>query len=333
MGPSTPAGTRSNRDKAHERAASSAHEHGTPPAQQRTPRELALGAILACHGLPLKPNQTSQEMGCPTSSGWRLLRGLAPTMHHFLWHTWASQLLPASMDTLSGNNSELRKTSHQRPLRLSTRSLSMEIANKDTILTLRLLLGRFVLPRSNGNPRRTRNWTRRLVVAISATANSEGLGLTETAQEEQPERLRIYARILVDRHADGAETRSTWAFCGSVPNRRAKLLASFCGVLWTATSLVRKADFTCGKILPTWAHETVCFHTPLADHWVPHIARGSDESSSNLRVSLCDHLDGIGPTRPLRGMPALLKPSPPNFFARNPILQFAHRCPLTFSRV
>ena len=211
----------------------------------------------------------------------------------------------------------------------------MEIANKDTILTLRLLLGRFVLPRSNGNPRRTRNWTRRLVVAISATANSEGLGLTETAQEEQPERLRIYARILVDRHADGAETRSprglsadpyptdvrnSWplfAGCfGLPPLRFARLTSPVAG------------SSQLGHMKPSAS----TLRWPNTGFHMLHVD-GSDESSSNLRVSLCDHLDGIGPTRPLRGMPALLKPSPPNFFARNPILQFAHCCPPTFSRV
>ena len=53
------------------------------------------------------------------------------------------------------------------------------------------------------------NWTRRPMMAkavketaTSARANSEGERLTETTQEEQPERLRIDARNLVYRHAD-----------------------------------------------------------------------------------------------------------------------------------
>ena len=59
----------------------------------------------------------------------------------------------------------------------------------------------------------------------------------------------------------------------------------------------------------TWAHETVCFHTPLADHDCLHAGclvfhmDASDDGSSKPMAPLCDHLDGIGPARPTCGMP------------------------------
>ena len=107
------------------------------------------------------------------------------------------------------------------------------------------------------------------------------------------------------------------AFCGSVrvPNKRAKLLASTLPAAlalgWFGLFILfrGRSDLTCGQIFPPWTHETVRFHTSFADHDGLHAGSlmfrvgGSDDGSSNLRVPLCNHLDGICPTRPMRGMP------------------------------
>ena len=124
---------------------------------------------------------------------------------------------------------------------------------------------------------------------------------------------------------NGAEARGppcdrNKAFCGSVrvPNKRAKLLASTLRAAWDSQPALGwfgfilfwgRRDLTCGQILPTWTHETVRFHTSLADHDGLHdgslmfFVDGSDDGSSNFGVPLCNHLDGICPTRPVRSMP------------------------------
>ena len=60
MGPSAPAGTRSNKDKAYERATMQP-EHRTPPAHQR---RVNSSFEQFWHATDFRQGQTSQEMGC-----------------------------------------------------------------------------------------------------------------------------------------------------------------------------------------------------------------------------------------------------------------------------
>ena len=177
---------------------SSAPEHGTPPAHQR--RVLALGAILTCHGLSLRPSfsrngLSRQKIVLPLLSrglpAWPCLLppralggaslcvcGLAPAMHRFLWHTWALQLLPASRDTREwyqqravrpGARTSAINDHFESPLVHVVEHGQIEIANEDIRSDPCACFSAdsccHVLQWKYTTTQHARNWTRRPLVA------------------------------------------------------------------------------------------------------------------------------------------------------------------------